>query len=80
MPAQSAPQGLFLNVSRTRHLGRARKLRHPRKVQQHERIRDALPYRDDRAFQLHVFWDYEFNLDGYPAFREHFRTLALIVD
>ncbi|MFC4907372.1 alpha/beta fold hydrolase [Actinomadura gamaensis] len=24
--------------------------------------------------QLQLFWDYQFNLDGYPAFQEYFRT------
>ena len=24
--------------------------------------------------QLQMFWDYQFNLDGYPAFQEYFRT------
>ncbi|MCD0484124.1 alpha/beta hydrolase [Streptacidiphilus sp. ASG 303] len=26
------------------------------------------------AVQLQLFWDYQFNLDGYPAFQEYFRT------
>lgn len=26
------------------------------------------------AIQLQLFWDYQFNLDGYPAFQEYFRT------
>lgn len=28
------------------------------------------------AIQLQLFWDYQFNLDGYPAFQEYFRTYA----
>ncbi|OBJ54294.1 alpha/beta fold hydrolase [Mycobacterium sp. 1423905.2] len=26
------------------------------------------------AIQLQLFWDYQFNLDGYPKFQEYFRT------
>lgn len=26
------------------------------------------------AIQLQLFWDYQFNLDGYPAFQEYFRS------
>lgn len=26
------------------------------------------------AIQLQLFWDYQFNLDGYPGFQEYFRT------
>ena len=26
------------------------------------------------AIQLQLFWDYQFNLDGYPAFQEYFRV------
>ena len=26
------------------------------------------------AIQLQLFWDYQFNLDGYPAFHEYFRS------
>jgi pimeloyl-ACP methyl ester carboxylesterase len=26
------------------------------------------------AIQLQLFWDYQFNLDAYPAFQEYFRT------
>jgi pimeloyl-ACP methyl ester carboxylesterase len=26
------------------------------------------------AIQLQLFWDYQFNLEGYPAFHEYFRT------
>lgn len=26
------------------------------------------------AIQLQLFWDYQFNLDGYPAYQEYFRT------
>jgi len=29
---------------------------------------------DNDAIQLQLFWDYQFNLDGYPAFQEYFRT------
>ncbi|MDI2132587.1 alpha/beta fold hydrolase [Yinghuangia seranimata] len=28
----------------------------------------------NREIQLQLFWDYQFNLDGYPAFQEYFRT------
>ncbi|MEU3689640.1 alpha/beta fold hydrolase [Streptomyces narbonensis] len=27
-----------------------------------------------KEIQLQLFWDYQFNLDGYPAFQEYFRT------
>ncbi|WP_369144610.1 alpha/beta fold hydrolase [Streptomyces sp. R44] len=28
----------------------------------------------NKEIQLQLFWDYQFNLDGYPAFQEYFRT------
>ncbi|MGV0741162.1 alpha/beta fold hydrolase [Mycolicibacterium sp. XJ870] len=28
----------------------------------------------NEAIQLQLFWDYQFNLDAYPAFQEYFRT------
>ncbi|MEV6332207.1 alpha/beta hydrolase [Streptomyces sp. NPDC051909] len=28
----------------------------------------------NQEIQLQLFWDYQFNLDGYPAFQEYFRT------
>ncbi|MFG1783916.1 alpha/beta fold hydrolase [Rhodococcus oryzae] len=28
----------------------------------------------NKEIQLQLFWDYQFNLDGYPAFHEYFRT------
>ncbi|WP_030555380.1 alpha/beta fold hydrolase [Streptomyces exfoliatus] len=28
----------------------------------------------NKEVQLQLFWDYQFNLDGYPAFQEYFRT------
>lgn len=28
----------------------------------------------NQEVQLQLFWDYQFNLDGYPAFQEYFRT------
>ncbi|MER5311859.1 alpha/beta hydrolase [Streptomyces sp. NPDC002773] len=28
----------------------------------------------NKDIQLQLFWDYQFNLDGYPAFQEYFRT------
>ncbi|MFJ8662177.1 alpha/beta fold hydrolase [Streptomyces sp. NPDC093795] len=28
----------------------------------------------NQDIQLQLFWDYQFNLDGYPAFQEYFRT------
>lgn len=28
----------------------------------------------NKEIQLQMFWDYQFNLDGYPAFQEYFRT------
>ena len=28
----------------------------------------------NEEIQLQLFWDYQFNLDGYPAFQEYFRT------
>jgi pimeloyl-ACP methyl ester carboxylesterase len=34
----------------------------------------GLDRKDNDAIQLQLFWDYQFNLDGYPAFQEYFRT------
>ncbi|OFJ51386.1 alpha/beta fold hydrolase [Mycolicibacterium grossiae] len=34
----------------------------------------GLDRRGNDAIQLQLFWDYQFNLDGYPAFQEYFRT------
>ncbi|TYK46899.1 alpha/beta fold hydrolase [Actinomadura decatromicini] len=28
----------------------------------------------NKEIQLQLFWDYQFNLDGYPAFQQYFRT------
>ncbi|SFI16485.1 Pimeloyl-ACP methyl ester carboxylesterase [Streptosporangium canum] len=28
----------------------------------------------NKEIQLQLFWDYQFNLDGYPGFQEYFRT------
>jgi hypothetical protein len=33
----------------------------------------GLDRKDNDAIQLQLFWDYQFNLDGYPAFQEYFR-------
>jgi hypothetical protein len=30
--------------------------------------------KDNDAIQLQLFWDYQFNLDGYPAFQEYFHN------
>jgi len=34
----------------------------------------GLDRRGNDAIQLQLFWDYQFNLDGYPKFQEYFRT------
>jgi pimeloyl-ACP methyl ester carboxylesterase len=34
----------------------------------------GLDRKDNDAIQLQLFWDYQFNLDGYPAFQEYFRN------
>ena len=34
----------------------------------------ALDRPQSDAIQLQLFWDYQFNLDGYPAFQEYFRN------
>ena len=34
----------------------------------------TLDSRGNDAVQLQLFWDYQFNLDGYPKFQEYFRT------
>lgn len=34
----------------------------------------GLDRKGNDAIQLQLFWDYQFNLDGYPAFQEYFRT------
>jgi hypothetical protein len=33
----------------------------------------GLDTKDNDAIHLQLFWDYQFNLDGYPAFQEHCR-------
>jgi pimeloyl-ACP methyl ester carboxylesterase len=35
---------------------------------------DRLDRPGNKEIQLQLFWDYQFNLDGYPAFQEYFRT------
>jgi pimeloyl-ACP methyl ester carboxylesterase len=34
----------------------------------------TLDSKGNDAVQLQLFWDYQFNLDGYPKFQEYFRT------
>lgn len=34
----------------------------------------GLDRKGNDAIQLQLFWDYQFNLDGYPKFHEYFRT------
>lgn len=34
----------------------------------------GLDRKGNDAIQLQLFWDYQFNLDGYPGFHEYFRT------
>ena len=34
----------------------------------------GLDRKGNDAIQLQLFWDYQFNLDGYPGFQEYFRT------
>jgi pimeloyl-ACP methyl ester carboxylesterase len=34
----------------------------------------GLDRKDNDAIQLQLFWDYQFNLEGYPAYQEYFRT------
>ncbi|MGB3483697.1 MAG: alpha/beta hydrolase [Mycobacterium sp.] len=34
----------------------------------------GLDRKGNNAIQLQLFWDYQFNLDGYPKFQEYFRT------
>jgi pimeloyl-ACP methyl ester carboxylesterase len=34
----------------------------------------TLDSKGNDAIQLQLFWDYQFNLDGYPKFQEYFRT------
>ncbi|MBU8829395.1 alpha/beta fold hydrolase [Mycolicibacterium goodii] len=34
----------------------------------------GLDRKGNDAIQLQLFWDYQFNLDGYPKFQEYFRT------